>query len=121
MSSKLLAPALSTGIDAIGNAVAATVDATCTIARKLLRTAGAILTVTRRHVPAWMGAVLTICLLIPGPVDELLVLLAIAEHGGVQARDAGRLRADRPAGVGRCQRRATSFTAKPPRWRPVTA
>jgi len=78
MSSKLLAPALSTGIDPIGNAVAATVDATCTIARKLLRTAGAILTVTRRHVPAWMGAVLTICLLIPGPVDELLVLLAVA-------------------------------------------
>jgi integrase len=33
----------------------------------------AILTVTRRHFPAWMGAVLTICLLIPGPVDELAI------------------------------------------------
>ncbi len=42
-------------------------------------------------------------------------------HGGGQAGDAGRLRADRPAGVGRFQRRAASFTAKPPRWRPVTA
>jgi hypothetical protein len=78
INSKLLAPALSTGIDAIGNTVAATVDATCATARKLIRTAGAILTVTRRHVPAWIGGLLTICLLIPGPVDELLVLLVIA-------------------------------------------
>ena len=28
--------------------------------------------------PAWIGGLLTVCLLIPGPVDELLVLLLIA-------------------------------------------
>ena len=78
MNSKLLTPALSTGSDAFGAAVATTVDAITTTARRLLRTAHAILAVTRRHVPAWIGGLLTVCLLIPGPVDELLVLVLIA-------------------------------------------
>lgn len=52
--------------------------ATATTGRKALRTARAIFTVTRRHVPAWLGAVLTVCLFIPGPLDELLILLVIA-------------------------------------------
>jgi hypothetical protein len=29
-------------------------------------------------VPAWIGGLLKVCLLIPGPVDELLVLVLIA-------------------------------------------
>jgi hypothetical protein len=65
-------------LNAIANAAIVTADAIRLTVRRLIRTAHAILTVTRRHVPAWMGAVLTICLLVPGPVDELLVLLAIA-------------------------------------------
>lgn len=69
-------------------AVAATAIRTAT--RKLLRAAGAIVTVTKRHVPAWLGAVLTICLLIPGPVDELLVLLVI----GAMAAFKPAMRAD---------------------------
>jgi hypothetical protein len=105
------------GIDAIGNTVAATVDAT----RKLIRTAGAILTVTRLHVPAWMGAVLTICLLIPGPVDELLVLLAIAGMAAFKPTK----RADFAQTVLQARAAASveqiSLTAKPPRRRPVTA
>lgn len=78
MNSKLLpAPPLA-GADALGAAVIAAVDAIRTTTRKFIRTAHAILTVTRRHVPAWIGGLLTVCLLIPGPVDELLVLLLIA-------------------------------------------
>ena len=100
-------------------AVAATAIRTAT--RKLLRTAGAIVTVTKRHVPAWLGAVLTICLLIPGPVDELLVLLVNGAMAAFKPAMRADFRADRPAGVGRCQRRAASFAAKPSRWRPVTA
>jgi len=65
-------------------AVAATAIRTAT--RKLLRTASAIVTVTKRHVPAWLGAVLTICLLIPGPVDELLVLLVIGAMAAFKPR-----------------------------------
>lgn len=47
-------------------------------ARKLVRTSKAVIAVVRRHVPAWVGALLAVALLIPGPLDELLVLLAIA-------------------------------------------
>jgi hypothetical protein len=48
------------------------------MAVRLLRTAHAIFAVTKRHVPAWLAAVLTVCLFIPGPLDEFLVLLVIA-------------------------------------------
>jgi len=44
---------------------------------RIIRVARAIFAVTRRHVPAWIGAVLTVCLFIPGPLDEILVLLVI--------------------------------------------
>lgn len=33
---------------------------------------------TRAHVPAWVLPVLGVCLLIPGPFDELLVILLAA-------------------------------------------
>lgn len=46
--------------------------------RRLWRVLHAVLTVTRRHVPKWIAGVLTVCLFIPGPLDELLVLLVIA-------------------------------------------
>jgi len=61
---------------------AATIAAAAVIAlvRKSIRVTRAVLTVTRRHVPAWVGTLLTVCLLIPGPVDELLVLLVIAGY-----------------------------------------
>jgi hypothetical protein len=32
----------------------------------------------RRHTPKWLGALITIALLIPGPQDELLVLVILA-------------------------------------------
>jgi hypothetical protein len=46
--------------------------------RRLFRVGHAVFTVTKRHVPKWIAAVLTICLFIPGPLDEFLVLLVIA-------------------------------------------
>jgi hypothetical protein len=46
--------------------------------RRAIRVGHAVFTVTRRHVPKWIAAVLTICLFIPGPLDEFLVLLVIA-------------------------------------------
>jgi hypothetical protein len=32
----------------------------------------------RRHIPKWLAAVVTVALLIPGPQDELIVLLILA-------------------------------------------
>ena len=90
MNSKLIPAHSLTDARAIGATVVAAVDAIRITARKLLRTARAIFSVTRRHVPAWMGAVLTVCLLIPGPLDELLVLVVI----GVMAAFKPAMRAD---------------------------
>ena len=44
---------------------------------RLLRAARAVLAFTVRHAPKWLLPVLAACLLIPGPLDELLVLAAI--------------------------------------------
>ncbi len=52
--------------------------AVVSITRQLIRAMHATITVTRRHVPACVGALLTVALLIPGPIDELLVLLLVA-------------------------------------------
>lgn len=46
--------------------------------RRTWRVLHAVLVVTKRHVPKWVAGVLTVCLFIPGPLDELLVLLVIA-------------------------------------------
>jgi hypothetical protein len=46
--------------------------------RRVLRVARAVFAVTKRHVPKWMAGVLTVCLFIPGPLDEFLVLIVIA-------------------------------------------
>jgi hypothetical protein len=78
MNSKLIPALPVTLVGALGAAVIAAVDAIRTAGRKLIRTAHAMFAVTRRHVPAWVGVVLTVALLIPGPVDELLVLVLIA-------------------------------------------
>lgn len=53
-------------------------DASKLFAARSIRVARAIFAATKCHVPAWMAAVLTVCLFIPGPLDELLVLLVIA-------------------------------------------
>jgi hypothetical protein len=45
--------------------------------RRAIRVLHSIITVTKRHVPRWLAGVLTVCLFIPGPLDELLVLLVI--------------------------------------------
>lgn len=46
-------------------------------ATRAIRVARAVFTVCRRHVPAWLGVVLTVCLVIPGPIDELLIVVVI--------------------------------------------
>lgn len=46
--------------------------------RRVLAVGRSIFTVTRRHVPRWIAGLLTVCLFIPGPLDEILVLLVIA-------------------------------------------
>lgn len=65
-------------LTAIGDVIVTVVQVTVSTTRKLIRAGHATITVTRRHVPAWVGALLTVALLIPGPIDELLVLLLIA-------------------------------------------
>lgn len=62
----------------IAEMLTTTVRGAALIARKSFRTVRAIIVLTKRHVPAWLGAVLTVCLFIPGPLDEFLVLLVIA-------------------------------------------
>jgi hypothetical protein len=69
---------ISAGQERTAARAAVAVPAIRPTAGKLMRTAKAVFAVCRRHVPAWMGAVLTVCLFIPGPLDELVVLLAIA-------------------------------------------
>lgn len=64
--------------DAIVTAAVVTAQAIAKTTRRVLRTAKAIITATQRHVPKWMAGVLAIALLIPGPQDELVVLLVIA-------------------------------------------
>lgn len=60
-----------------GRNAAIAAAAVIALTRKTFRVLHAVLTVTKRHVPAWIGAVLTACLIIPGPVDELFVLAVI--------------------------------------------
>lgn len=62
----------------LAETVRADARAIAAFTRKVLRTARAIIAATRRHVPAWVAALLGIALLIPGPQDELIVLLVIA-------------------------------------------
>lgn len=64
--------------DATLDAAVIAAKAIATTTRQLIRAGHATITVTRRHVPKWVGALLTVALLIPGPIDELLVLLLIA-------------------------------------------
>ena len=64
--------------DAALDATILTGRAIAAFTRNTLRALHAVITVTKRHVPAWVGALLTVALLIPGPVDELLVLLLVA-------------------------------------------
>lgn len=45
--------------------------------RRSWRVLHAVLTVTKRHVPKWVAGLLTVCLFIPGPLDEVLVLIVI--------------------------------------------
>jgi hypothetical protein len=46
-------------------------------ATRAMRTARAVLAFTVKHSPRWLLPVLAACLLIPGPLDELLVLAAV--------------------------------------------
>jgi hypothetical protein len=41
------------------------------------RVTHALIATTRQHVPKWVGVILTVCLFIPGPLDEFLVLILI--------------------------------------------
>lgn len=47
---------------------------------RIRRTTKGLMAVTRRHVPKWLAAIITIALLIPGPQDELLVLIIIGVY-----------------------------------------
>lgn len=55
---------------AVGTAIAIT-------ARRLYRTMRAVIAVSRKHLPKWLAGLLAIALAIPGPQDELVVLLII--------------------------------------------
>jgi hypothetical protein len=63
--------------------------------RRTWRVMHSILVVTRRHVPRWVSVLLGVCLFIPGPLDELLVLLVIAGLVGFKPV----MRADLASGI----------------------
>jgi hypothetical protein len=63
---------------AIGDAIVIAGQTVAVYARKVFRAAHAAITVTRRHVPAWVGVALSVALAIPGPIDELIVIVLIA-------------------------------------------
>lgn len=67
--------------------------ATVTFIRRVARTLHAVIAITRRHVPAWLGAALTLALIIPGPIDELLVLIVIAGFAAAKPLMRAELRA----------------------------
>lgn len=58
--------------------ILAAATATRVVIGKFIRAMRALFNVVRRHVPAWVGVVLTVCLFIPGPLDEFLLLIVIA-------------------------------------------
>lgn len=47
-------------------------------ARRMIAVLHAVFAVTRRHAPKWLVIALGVALAIPGPVDELIVLVMIA-------------------------------------------
>lgn len=63
--------------------------------RRTCRVLHAVLTVTKRHVPKWIAGLLTVCLFIPGPLDEILVLIVI----GVMVGFKPAMRRDLAAGI----------------------
>ena len=56
----------------------AAVVSTVEFGRRVIRTVHAVIRITRKHVPAWLGAALVVALAIPGPIDELAVLVVVA-------------------------------------------
>jgi hypothetical protein len=65
--------------------------------RRLIRALHAAITITRRHVPAWLGVALAIALAIPGPIDELIVLIVVAGFAAAKPAMRAELRAGIPA------------------------
>jgi hypothetical protein len=65
--------------------------------RRVWRTLHAVITITRRHVPAWLGVALAVALAIPGPVDELIVLIVVAGFAAAKPVMRAELRAGIPA------------------------
>lgn len=62
--------------------VATIATAVWAVMRRAFRVLHAIIAVSRRHAPKWLAVVLAVALAIPGPIDELVVLLII---GGMVA------------------------------------
>lgn len=66
---------------AVGDAIVLAARTVVATARRIGRTASAVITASRKHLPRWANIALTIALalavLIPGPQDELLVLLIL--------------------------------------------
>ena len=54
-----------------------------------VRVAGALWRFARAHTPKWLLPVLAVCLAIPGPLDELLVLVLVLAPV-LRSRDARR-------------------------------
>lgn len=52
--------------------------------RRIGRVLQAVFGVTRRHAPRWIVALLAVALAIPGPVDELIVLVIIGALVAIQ-------------------------------------
>jgi hypothetical protein len=48
-----------------------------TSVRRVWRVTRALWRFARAHTPKWLGPVLAVCLLVPGPLDELAVLAVV--------------------------------------------
>lgn len=75
--------------------VATIATAVWAFTRRCGRVLHAVIAVSRRHAPKWLAVVLAVALAIPGPVDEMVVLLII---GGMVAFKPA-MRADMVASV----------------------
>lgn len=59
---------------------------------RVTRTLKGVLAVAKRHMPKWMAAVITVALLIPGPQDELAVMLIVGAWMYLRPTKRGRLK-----------------------------
>lgn len=54
--------------------------------RRVVRTAKALVSLTMKRAPKWAAGVVAVALVIPGPLDELVIFPALALYVGLRNR-----------------------------------